>query len=135
MNYTVINLTNEGRFIALNTDDKYYHITGAFQINAAMLADFLDTNGEAFYDFDLNFALRLFRISDGAVSVHLTWINNTGYNAYTQSCVLPVAFFKRVLAGQNVNAVVENAFNFYDPDVAREYLFGTRQGVIKAYCF
>lgn len=135
MKYTVITLTNEGKFISLRTEDQNYHISGAFQINSAMLADFIDTDGEAFYDFDLNFALKMFRISDGAVSVNLTWINDVGYNAYTQNCILPVAFFKRVLAGQNVNAVVKDVFNFYDPDVAREHLFGTRQGVIKAYCY
>ena len=133
--YTVITLNNEGKFISLHTEDKDYHISGAFQINAAMLAAFLSNNDEAFYDFDLDFALHMYRISDSSVSVHLTWINDMRLNAFTQSFILPVAFFKRVLAGKTVTAVVDNHFNYYDPDVAREYLFAPRQGVIKAYCF
>ena len=52
MNYTVINLNNEGRSVALHTEDKYYHISGAFRINSAMLSDFLETNGEAFFLFN-----------------------------------------------------------------------------------
>lgn len=131
--YTIITLNNEGKFIALHTEDKDYHISGAFQINAAMLAAFLSSNDEAFYDFDMVFALHMFRISDSSVSVHLSWINDMGANAYTQNCILPVAFFKRVLAGKTVNAVVENEFRFYDPDVARKYLFAPR--TIKAYCY
>ena len=135
MNYTVINLNNEGHSVALHTEDKFYHISGAFRINSAMLSDFLETNGEAFYDFDLDYALRLYRISDGSVAAHLTWTRDTGYNAYTQSFILPVAFFKRVLAGQTVNAVVDSQFSFYDPDVANEHLFMDRTSVIKACCF
>ena len=94
MNYTVINLNNEGRSVALHTEDKFYHISGAFRINSAMLSDFLETNGEAFYDFDLNYALRLYRISDGSVAAHLTWRHGHGIPAITptprvSSCLLP----------------------------------------------
>ena len=131
--YTVITLTNEGKFITLSTEDRCYHISGAFQINTAMLDAFIGNSDEAFYDFDQNFALRMYRISDSSVSMHLTWINDVGGNAYTQSCILPVAFMRRVLAGQTVNAVVEHDLCFYDPDVAREHLFNTR--VVKAYCW
>ena len=131
--YTIITLVNEGKFIALSTEDKDYRISGAFQINAAMLEAFIEDDHEAFYDFDLNYALRMYRTSDSSVSIHLTWCNDAGDNAYTQSCLLPVAFFKRVLAGKTVYAVVDNEFRFYDPDIARQYLFAQR--TIKAYCY
>ena len=130
--YTVITLVNEGKFIALSTEDRDYHISGAFQINAAMLVAWIAGNNEAFYDFDLNFALRMYRVSESSVSMHLTWINDVGANAYTQNFILPIAMLKRVLSGKTVNAVVENEFRFYDPDVAREHLFMPR--IIKACC-
>ena len=131
--YTIITLVNEGKFISLHTEDKDYHISGAFQINAAMLDAWISGNNEAFYDFDLNYALRMYRTSSSSVSMHLTWANDYGDNAYTQSCILPVEFFRRVLAGKSVFAVVENEFHFYDPDVARQYLFAPR--TVKAYCW
>ncbi len=37
MKYTVITLTNEGKTITLCTEEQTYHISGAFQINSAML--------------------------------------------------------------------------------------------------
>ena len=130
--YTVINLSNEGRYITLTTEDRNYHISGAFQINAALLIAFIDNNDEAFYDFDLNYALHMYRLSDSSVSMHLTWVNDMGPSAYSQNIILPIAMLKRVISGKTVNAVVENAFRFYDPDVAREHLFAPR--AIKAYC-
>ena len=131
--YTIITLTNEGKFIFLHTEDKDYHISGAFQINAAMLEAFIENDHEAFYDFDLNYALRMYRTSESSVSMHLTWCNDGEASAYTQSCLLPVSFFRRVLAGKSVYAVVDNEFRFYDPDIARQYLFAPR--TIKAYCY
>ena len=130
--YTVISLVNEGKFIALSTEDRDYHISGAVQINAAMLDAWITGNNEAFYDFDLNFALRMYRVSESSVSMHLTWINDVGANAYTQNFILPIAMLKRVLSGKTVNAVVDNEFRFYDPDVAREHLFMPR--IINACC-
>ena len=130
--YTIITLVNEGKFISLHTEDKDYRISGAFQINAAMLAAFIENDDEAFYDFDLNYALNMYRLSDSSVSMHLTWINDVGPSAYSQNIILPVAMLKRVISGKTVNAVVDNAFRFYDPDVAREHLFAPR--AIKAYC-
>ena len=132
--YTVITLTNEGKFITLSTEDRCYHISGAFQINTAMLDTFIGNSDEAFYDFDQNFALRMYRISDSSVSMHLTWINDMGPSAYSQNIILPVAILKRVISGKTVNAVVENDLRFYDPDVASEYMF-SKHRVIKAYCF
>ena len=134
MKYTVITLTNEGKFVTLCTEDQTYHISGAFQINSAMLNAFISADNEAFYDFDEKYALRLYRISDSSVAMHLTWIRDDGGNAYTQSCILPVSFFKRVISGKTVNAVVENDLRFYDPDVASEHLFSNCR-MIKAYCF
>ena len=134
MNYTVINLYNEGRSVALHTEDKFYHISGAFRINSAMLNAFISADNEAFYDFDEKYALRLYRISESSVAMHLTWIKDDGGNAYTQSCILPIAFFRRVISGKTVNAVVENDLRFYDPDVANEHMFSNHR-VIKAYCF
>ena len=102
--YTVINLSNEGRYIALTTEDRNYRISGAFQINAALLIAFIDNNDEAFYDFDLNYALHMYRLSDSSVSMHLTWINDMGPSAYSQNIILPVAILKRVISGKTVNA-------------------------------
>ena len=124
MKYTVITLTNEGKFVTLCTEDQTYHISGAFRINSAMLNAFISEK----------YALRLYRISDSSVAMHLTWIRDDGGNAYTQSCILPVSFFKRVISGKTVNAVVENDLRFYDPDVASEHLFSNCR-MIKAYCF
>ena len=134
MKYTVITLTNEGKTIFLRTEEQTYHISGAFRINSAMLDAFISADNEAFYDFDEKYALRLYRISESSVAMHLTWIKDDGGNAYTQSCILPVSFFKRVISGKTVNAVVDNDLRFYDPDVANEHLFSNHR-VIKAYCF
>ena len=134
MKYTVITLTNEGKTITLRTEEQTYHISGAFRINSAMLDAFISADNEAFYDFDEKYALRLYRISESSVAMHLTWIRDDGGNAYTQSCVLPITFFKRVISGKTVNAVVDNDLRFYDPDVANEHLFSNHR-VIKAYCF
>ena len=131
--FTVITLTNEGKFVTLRTEDRRYHIAGAFDINAGMLSDFLDENDrDALYDFDMDYAFRMYRLSDSAVSMHLTWLKDDFSNAYTQSFILPVSMLRRVLSGKTVNAVVENDLRFYDPDVAREHLFMPR--VIKACC-
>ncbi len=131
--YTIITLNSEGKFISLYTEDKDYRISGAFQINTALLDAWINGNNEAFYDFDLNYALRMYRVSDSSVSMHLTWTNDIGPSAYTQNFILPVAMLKRVISGKTVNAVVDNEFRFYDPDVARKYLFAPR--TIKACCY
>ena len=133
MKYTVITLSNEGKTISLRTEDQSYHISGAFRINTAALTAFLSDNEGAYYDFDEDFSLRLYRISDSSVSVHLTWLND-GCNAYSQNFILPVMMLCRVLAGKVVNAVTDNNFSYYDPGVAHE-LFGMKMPVFKAYCF
>lgn len=132
--FTVISLTNEGTTIALYTEDKTYHISGAFRINTAMLRDFIESEGEALYDFDLHYALRLYRVSDSSVSMHLTWLSDSEYDAYAQSCILPVSFIKRVIGGKAVRAVVENHFCYYDPRIAKEHLFTDKQGLMAACC-
>ena len=96
-------------------------------------ASILEANEkDALYDFDMDYAFRMYRLSDSALSLHLTWLNDDFSNAYTQSFILPVSMLRRVLSGKTVNAVVENDLRFYDPDVAREHLFMPR--VIKACC-
>ena len=125
---TVITLKNEGKSVTLHTEDRRYHISGVFEINTGMLTDFLEANEkDALYDFDMDYAFRMYRLSDSALSLHLTWLNDDFSNAYTQSFILPAAMMKRVLAGKTVNAVVEHDLRLYDPDIAKEHLFLPRQ--------
>ena len=88
---TVITLKNEGKSVTLHTEDRRYHISGVFEINTSMLTDFLEANEkDALYDFDLDYAFRMYRLSDSAVSMHLTWLNDDFSNAYIEVLDTPL---------------------------------------------
>lgn len=119
---TTITLKPNGSFITLLTSSEQYAINGHFEINAAMLDAFLAGEHEAFYDFDLSFALRIYRIADSCVSLHLTWLAEDEYAAWQQSFLLPVNILKRVLAGKTVNAIVDQHVCPYSVSVAKEMM-------------
>ena len=127
-----ITLKPEGKIIALLTSTPRYRVDARFEINTALLSAFLAGENEAFYDFDESFALRIYRISDSSISLHLTWVTYDVIEAaYQQSFILPVALVQRAIGGKTVNVVVDQHFDAYDVAAAREMVLP--RGIIKAY--
>ena len=118
--FTIISLKRtDDKTITLYTEDKACHVTGEFALNAAALEAFITENHEMYFDFDMNFSFRAFRISDATVSLHLTWLCDA-YEAYQQSFILPVSLIKRAIGGKTVTAVVDRFFCPYHRCVAEE---------------